>query len=147
MKAIHLTAIFTFLLLASTIALAKQESLDSLKSRCNSASIQDQPRACADVAKFQLKAAQEFYRTGSSEAAKTAVDEIASFGSKAAEASIKSGKRLKDTEIDLRKIAEKLRDLKRNADFEDQPPIQTAIDQLEKLRNGLLSRMFGKGSK
>ena len=41
-------------------------------------------------------------------------------------------------------MAEKLRDLKRSVSFEDQAPIQKTVDRLEKMRDELLARMFGK---
>ena len=67
-----------------------------------------------------------------------------SYSKKATDASIDTGKRLKGTEIALRKMAEKLRDVKRTVAFEDQSPIQQTIDQLEQMRTDLLSAMFGK---
>ena len=57
------------------------------------------------------------------------------------------GKRLKDTEIAVRKMAEKFRDVKRTLPFEDQAPVQQAIDSLEKMRTDLLAVMFGKKGK
>ena len=54
---------------------------------------------------------------------------------------------MKNTEIDLRKMSEKLRDLKRTLDFEDQPPVQAAMDHLEDLRTNLLALMFSKEKK
>jgi hypothetical protein len=53
---------------------------------------------------------------------------------------------LKDTEIAMRKMSVKLRDMKRKLTFEDQAPLQTASDHLETLRTTLLSHMF-KGQK
>jgi hypothetical protein len=67
-----------------------------------------------------------------------------SFSKKATDSSIDTGKRLKNTEIGLRKISEKFRDVKRTVAFEDQAPIQQAMDELEKMRTDLLSVMFGR---
>ncbi len=44
----------------------------------------------------------------------------------------------------LRKMAAKLRDIKRTLVFEDQAPVQATVDHLEQVRTELLARMFGK---
>ena len=147
MKAIRVPALGLVLLCALAAFGREPESFEGLKTRCNSASPQEQPRSCVDVAKFQLRAADEFVKAGNGQQAHAAVDDVVTYATKAADASTKTGKRLKDTEIELRKLAEKLRSLKRNADFEDQAPIQKATDQIEGLRTELLSRMFGKKAK
>jgi hypothetical protein len=73
---------------------------------------------------------------------------VATFSEKARDAASKSGKKLKPTEIAVRKMAHKLRDMKRTLSFEDQAPVQDAIDRLEHVRTDLLTRMFGiKGEK
>ena len=54
-----------------------------------------------------------------------------------------SDKRLKHTEIKIRGISNKLRDLKLNVDIDDQPGVQAAIDRLEGFRTELLHSMFG----
>ncbi len=41
-----------------------------------------------------------------------------------------------------RKIAERLRDIKRTLALEDQPPIDQAVQRLEEVRTSLLKRMF-----
>jgi hypothetical protein len=69
---------------------------------------------------------------------------VVTFSKKATDASIDTGKKLKNTEIALRKMTEKFRDIKRTVAFEDQAPIQQTIDELEKMRTDLLSAMFGK---
>ena len=44
-------------------------------------------------------------------------------------------------------MAEKLRNIKRTLAFEDQAPVQGAIDRLEQMRTDLFERMFGKKKK
>jgi hypothetical protein len=69
------------------------------------------------------------------------------YSDKARDAAIRSGKKVKDTEIAVRKMAEKLRNIKRTLAFEDQAPVQSAIDRLEQMRTDLFERMFGKRQK
>jgi hypothetical protein len=50
---------------------------------------------------------------------------------------------MKHTEINIRRISERLRDLKFNVEADDQPGIQGAIDKLEDFRTEILKNMFG----
>ena len=59
----------------------------------------------------------------------------------------KTQKRLKNVEIDARKMADKLRDIKRTLAVEDQPPVEQAIRRLEEIRTALLKEMFAKKEK
>ena len=134
------------LLTTSFLAFAyKAETLQELIAREESARVEDRPALCVEIAERQLKAADELYTAGRVQDAQTAVKDIVTYSEKAHDASIQSGKRLKNTEIDFRKMAAKLRDIKRNLNFDDQAPVQAAADRLETLRTDLLSHMFGKG--
>jgi hypothetical protein len=44
-------------------------------------------------------------------------------------------------------MAHRLADIKRSVAYDDQPPIQSAIDSLERIRTDLLNKMFGKNTK
>jgi len=72
---------------------------------------------------------------------------VVKYSGQASTAAVKTGKHLKHTEITIRKMAERLRTIRRSLAFEDQAPVQDAADRLESMRNDLLSRMFSKGSK
>ena len=69
------------------------------------------------------------------------------YSEKARDAATQTRKRLKNVEIDVRKMAAKLRDIKRTLAFEDQPPVEQAIDRLEDIRTTLLKEMFAKEEK
>jgi hypothetical protein len=43
-------------------------------------------------------------------------------------------------------MATKMRDMKRSLSFDDQPPVQAAVDHLENLRTDLQAHMFGSKS-
>jgi uncharacterized tellurite resistance protein B-like protein len=132
----------------SLIAFAKkEETLEQLVSRAQSAKVQDQPELYTEAAERQLAAADKLYIEGQMEDARKAIQDVVSFSDKAAEAANTSGKHIKHTEISLRKMAAKLRDIKRALAFEDQAPVQDAANHLEELRTNLLTRMFGKDQK
>jgi hypothetical protein len=123
---------------------AKDESLDQLMARAESARPEDRPGLYLEIARQKAEAADKLYQAGNTEAGNAALQGVLAFSKKATDASIDTGKKLKNTEIALRKMAEKFRDIKRTVAFEDQAPIQQTMDELEKMRTDLLSAMFGK---
>jgi polyhydroxyalkanoate synthesis regulator phasin len=138
--------IVAVLLATSFLALAyRQETLQELIARADSARVEDQPALYVDIAERQLKSADDLYTAGKVEEARAAVQDVVTYSEKAHDAAIQSGKKLKNTEIAFRKMAAKLRDIKRSLNFDDQPPVEAAADRLENLRTELLSHMFGKG--
>lgn len=142
-------AILALILLAtSLLAVArKEETLEELVIRAAAARVQDQPELYTEAAEKQLAAADKLFRDGRVEEGHSAVADVVTYSDKAGDAANKSGKKLKHTEISLRKMALKLRDIKRSVAFEDQNQLQEASDHLEQLRTNLLTRMFGKEEK
>ena len=137
-----LAILFTTSLLASG---NKTETLQELIARAESARVEDRPALYVEIAERQLKSANELYTAGKVDEARTAVQDVVTYSEKAHDAAIQSGKRVKNTEIEFRKMAAKLRDIKRSLNFDDQAPVQAAAERLETLRTDLLSHMFGKG--
>lgn len=132
---------------AGLLLAAKEPSLQELEAKADAAPLGDRPQLYVEIAQLQLTAAVEGYKAGKAEQARAAVDDVVLYAGKARDASIQSGKKLKNTEINMRKMADRLRDLKHALNFDDQAPVQTAADQLESMRSDLLSHMFSKGKR
>ena len=128
-------------------AAGKDKTVDELKARFESARPEDRPSLGIRIAQHQLRNADNLYRNGNIDQANAAVDDIVTFSEKARDAATQTKKHLKNIEIDARKMAEKLRDIKRTLAFEDQPPVEQAIRRLEDVRTALLKEMFAKESK
>ena len=122
----------------------KEETLAELITRAESSRLEDRPHLYTEIARRQVKAADQLYAAGKPEEAGAAVREVVEYSDKASDAATHSGKKLKDTEIAIRKMVARLRDIKRTVAFEDQAPIEEAVDHLEQVRTQLLSQMFGK---
>jgi hypothetical protein len=139
---------FAMLLLALAFAYgAKDETVDELKSRFESARPEDRPELGMRIAQHQLRDADKLYSEGNADRARADVDDIVTYSEKARDAAIQTRKRLKNVEIDVRKMAEKLRDIKRTLAFEDQAPVEQAVRRLEDVRTTLLKEMFAKENK
>lgn len=132
---------------AVTLAVAKDVSIEDLKTRAANAKPDERVGLCLEIAERQVKAADKLYNEGDVDAAQAAIRDVVSYSRQAGEAANQSGHHLKNTEIAMRKMTHHLADIKRNVAFENQAPLQTAIETLEKIRTDLLDSMFGKKAK
>jgi hypothetical protein len=140
----QLAFIMLLLGIVSTYGAAKDETVDELKARFESAHPEDRTELAIRIAQHQLRNADRLYSEGDVDKASAAVEDIVSYSEKARDAATQTKKHLKNVEIDVRKIAEKLRDIKRTLAFDDQPPVDKAIRRLEDVRTTLLKEMFAK---
>jgi hypothetical protein len=140
----------SILLMTFTLTLcaaAKDETVAELKSRLENAHPDERPELCIRIAQQQLRNADTLYRDGNVAQADVAVEDIVTYSEKARDAATQTKKHLKNVEIDVRKMAEKLRDIKRTLVFDDQAPVEQAIRRLEDIRTALLKEMFAKDKK
>ncbi len=140
-------SIFLITLTLNLCAGAKDETVDQLKSRFESARPEDRPELAIRIAQHQLRDADKLYSDGKVDQAVTAVGDIVTYSEKARDDATQTKKHLKNVEIDVRKMAEKLRDIKRTLVFEDQPPVEQAIRRLEDIRTTLQNEMWPKDTK
>jgi len=137
-------AILIFLVVACLLSFSRdQESLEQLIARAESAQPAQQPDLYVQIADRELKVAVEAYKANKPEEGRAALQPLVTYADKAHTAAIQARKRVKHTEIKLRRIAGRLRDLKLNVGMDDQPNVQAAIDKLEIFRTELLQSMFG----
>lgn len=135
------------LLLAFAAAFAKDQSVEELKARLGNAPPEERPGICVHIAQDQLHAADKAYNDGNVDQARKSLADIVDYSEKARDAALVSKKHLKNVEIAVRKIAEKLNDIKRTLNYEDQPPVADTVKRLEEIRTTLLSEMFKKEKK
>lgn len=120
------------------------ENLDALKQRIEHASPADQAKLSVQVAREQLQHAGDFYKAGDSQNARRALEDVASYGVRAANASAESRKHMKNTEIAVRELSFRLQEIEKAVDFDEQAPIKSAIQRIDKAHTDLLFRMFAK---
>jgi len=124
-------------------AISKDVPVEELKARLQSTNNPDEKaKLCVVIAERELADADKLFQAGNSSQAQAAVCEAVTYSGQARDAADVTGHRAKDTEIAVRKMIHRLTDMKRSLSFEDQGPVQSAIDQMEKMRTDLLNRMF-----
>jgi hypothetical protein len=129
---------------ASLFSLARQEdTVPQLMAKADAASAGQQADLCMEVAEREVKVAVEAFKANKIDEGRDSLQQIVKYAEKGHSAAMHSGKRLKHTEIKLRQIALRLRDLKSNLEVDDQPLAQATVDKLEDFRTEILKSMFG----
>jgi hypothetical protein len=141
------SALFFSFVVVACFALPSQPTVEELKTRLQTARPEDKVGIALEIADRQVAAADKLFRAGKADEAQAAVKDVVSYSGQAGEAAGQTGHRIKNAEISLRKMAHRLADIKRSVAYDDQPPIQSAIDSLERIRTDLLNKMFGKNTK
>jgi hypothetical protein len=137
--------LITVLLLFSALASAdKQESVDALKARVQNLHPREQVELYTKIAERQVDALDRAYNGGTEKDAQAALTDVVNYGVKAAQVSSETGKRMKNTEIAIRKISLRLEAIRKTLDIDDRAPVGEAIQKLEAARTELLNRMFRK---
>jgi hypothetical protein len=144
---IKVLTILIFVLSAGLFCFARQEeTLPQLMAKADAASSGQQADLCMEVAEREVKLVIAAYKENKIDEGRDSLQQILKYADKGHSAAIQSGKRMKHTEIKLRQVALRLRDLRFNVDVDDQPLIQAAVDKLEDFRTEILKNMFGSKS-
>src|SRR5215471_4119283 len=107
----------SMMLVGLATGFAKDQSLEELKARLESAPPDERPAICLHIAQDELRAVDKAYNEGNVDQARPALKEIVAYSEKARDTAVASGKHLKNVEIAVRKIAARLNDIKRTLNF------------------------------
>ena len=132
------------LLLSSALVSATQPPSADLKAKADAAQGSERIGPSLEYAHQELEYANALYTDGDVEKGEAAVNESLVYAKRAAAASAASNKRLKQTEIDLRKLQHRMRDIGQSLNIDDRPPVEKAVQELEQIRANLLAKMFGE---
>ena len=132
------------LLLLSVAGLADGQSAAELKARADAAQGGERTTLSLQYARLQLEDANDLYTKGDVERAEGQILEVVTYSQRAADAASASGKRVKQTEIELRKLEHRMRDIGQSLSIDDRPPVEKAVQELEEVRSHLLAKMWGE---
>jgi hypothetical protein len=137
-----------FLLVLTALSLGKkEETLEQLIARADAARPEQQPDLYVEIAERQMKALTESSKGEHWEEFRPELQQVVKYCERAQASAIQSKKKIKRTEIKIRQMSQRLRDLKFDVDPDDQPSVQLAVDKLEHFRAELFKTMFGLGNK
>jgi hypothetical protein len=127
----------------SAIAVWAAQTAADLKARADAAHGGEEAKLCLEYAHVQLEAANGLFDNGDADQGQADIRDVVRYARKGAEAASSSGKHLKDTEIKLRKLADRMHDIGESLAFEDRQPVRQAVEELQKVRSDLMVRMWG----
>jgi len=137
-------ALLTALFLLLAPAFAAQPTLQELKQKVVTAQPKDQPKLYIKIAEMEMKSADEYYKAGDAEKGQAVLPDLISDCEKAAAAAKSTRKHMKNTEIALRNIENRLDATSKSLTFDERAPVKDAIDRIEHARNSLVNAMFAK---
>jgi hypothetical protein len=147
LRAISLYVLAAFLLPLPAHALPVQDKLAERKARAERMPSHDRGKIYSEIALDLAALAADRFREGEEEMALATVQESLDFAKKAGDAAAERGKKIKDTEINLRACSRRLGDLARTLSLVDREPVQAAAAEIDQVRDHLLSLMFSPKKK
>ena len=136
--------VVVLLFLLNAIGQGSEQTAADLKARADAAQGADRATLSLEYAHRQLEDANTRYTQGDVDQAEAEIEEVVAYSHRAADAASASGKRLKQTEIELRKLEHRMRDIGHSLNIDDRPPVEKAVQELEQVRADLLARMWGE---
>jgi hypothetical protein len=136
--------VVVLLFLLNAIGQGSEQTAADLKARADAAQGADRATLSLEYAHRQLEDANTRYTQGDVDQAEAEIEEVVAYSHRAADAASASGKRLKQTELELRKLEHRMRDIGHSLNIDDRPPVEKAVQELEQVRADLLARMWGE---
>jgi hypothetical protein len=136
----------TILLALALLAAAEQKTLDQLKAEAEHAG-NDQPKLLAEVAERMIPVADKQFTDGESIKGHATVDEILQYATRAHDLAISTRKKMKETEIHLRRCRHALENMRRTLAAEDRPAVEAVEKKLEQFAEDVLEAMFAPPGK
>ncbi len=132
----------SLVLLVAGIAAKEPETLEQLKARADAATGERRPALCMEVAQREVESADQTFIAGDAEKAHAMLKEAIEYAGKARDSALEQPTKIKNTEIALRKLEQRLNGIRRTLALEDQPDVQSAADRVAAMRKQLLDHMF-----
>ena len=139
-----------FLLLVCLLAFASvpaQRAAPNLLAQAEAAQGKKRAELFMEVAEERVNQAGRLFEEGKIEEAQAAVKAAVAASQEASDAAIKSHRRLKQTEISVRRLARRLTEIAATLTFEDREAVKVHVEKLEAIRRELLDAMFEKKKK
>ena len=125
----------------------KEETLEQLIARADTARPDQQPDLYVEIAERQMKSLLDASHDERWAEFRVTLQDVIKYCDRAQVTAIQSKKKVKRTEIKIRQISVRLRNMKFDVDADDQPSVQAAVDKLEHYRAELFHSMFNMGDK
>ena len=126
---------------------AEDKTVEQLKAEAERADPGSQGRLFAEIADKLVAVADKQFTDGESVKGHATVQEVLSYATRAHDLAIKTRKKMKETEKDLRQCRRRLESMRRTLAAEDRPAVEAVEKQLEQFTEEILESMFSPPKK
>ena len=131
-------------LAAPVLCRAEEEPLAKLKERAEAARGGHRAELFLEAARREMEAADTNFTSGDADKAHALVKDAVADVEKGADAALKSGQRLKRTEIEVRRLRHRTQEIRRSLALDDRPQLEQAEKRMDELLQALLKKVFSK---
>lgn len=138
MKAI----VIILVLVLAGASLNAQQSMDQLRAKMESSKGGAKAKFAMEIAARQVEEANAAFEAGQTDRGHQLVREATDLVQQAGNDALEANKKVKDTEISVRKLGKRLEGIQRTVNFDDQDQFDESLQIINTVRNKLLDRMF-----
>jgi len=133
--------------LAAAMAGAAADKLAELMAKAQSAQGPKRAELLAQIAYEHVLVADHHFTEGRPAEGHKTVIEVVKYAEQARDVAVLQGRKAKRAEMNIRKAARKLEDVRRSLAFEDQSDVAAAVKRLHELQDEILEAMFAPPKK
>ncbi len=126
-----------------TFCAAQDNSLADLQKKADQASGGNCARLSMQAARQALEDANRLFEGGDVKGADNAIDLSLGYAGRSVDCSLQARKREKDTEIDLRRLIGRVKEVLQTLDTEQRPYLARSLSELQEQRDRMLLALFG----
>jgi len=134
---------FAFVVALIASCAAQEDPLVKLRQFADKSNGGDCARYSVAYAQLLAEVGNKQYAEGKVDEAERLIRQLGQYAERGAQCSIESHKREKDTEIKLRELSRRLSEVEKTFSFEDRALIREQTYNIDRLREKLLTNMFG----
>lgn len=134
--------VIILVLVLAGASLNAQQSMDQLRARMESSKGGAKAKFAMEIAARQVEEANAAFEAGQTDRGHQLVREATDLVQQAGNDALEANKKVKDTEISVRKLGKRLEGIQRTVNFDDQDQFDESLQIINTVRNKLLDRMF-----
>lgn len=118
------------------------QEVERLKQKAEKMKEEDRGHTYSEICLQLAEEAGEHYNDGNADKAVASVKQLLEYAQKVADIAKVKDKKVKQSEINIRKCSRRLDEIRRTVTLEEHPPLEDAIKKLDSLRDDLLKVLF-----
>src|SRR5579864_8361636 len=119
-----------------------KHSIAELQAKIEKTHEQDRAQHYAELAHALVDKANEQFTANDFDAGYATIKQVVEYAKKSTDLAVQNEKHIKNVEIELRETSRRLLEIKKSLNSDDQPPLASASESIEKMRLQIFDAMF-----